>query len=105
VVLGDVGAVAGNGCQNLGRHAPDSGGRRQHRSTDVALPLSQDGDKAVAVERQGQRTAQIGIVKGRRLAVDQQIGAGIARHQLADRLRRLALDVLHQRHRDLVGKG
>ena len=104
-VLRHLGAIAGNCCKKIGRHTPHASRWRQHRPADIALTLGEDINEAFAIERQRQCAPQIGIVEGRRLAVDQQIGAGIGRNEIASRLRRLLLHILQQRHRDLVGKG
>ena len=87
------------------RHTPNPGRRRQHRPADIALSLAENVNEALAVERQGQRAPLIGIVEGRRLAVDQQISTGIGRDQITNSLRRLLFHVLEERDCDLVGKG
>jgi hypothetical protein len=104
-VLLHIGVVAGHRLQQLRRHAPDPGGRRLHRPADVALTLREDVDKGSAVEAQHHRPLDFRIVEGRLVAVDDQVGTGIARRQVADRLGRLALDVLEQRDRDLEREG
>jgi hypothetical protein len=46
-----------------------------------------------------------GLSKGGLSRLNDQVGTGIARRQVADRLGRLALDVLEQRDRDLEREG
>ena len=46
-----------------------------------------------------------GIVEWRHVAVDDEVGADVGRRDLADRLRRLCLDVLQQRDRHLGREG
>jgi hypothetical protein len=51
----------------------------------------------LAIEAQRHRPAQFEIVERRHGAVDNQVAAVVVHHHVADRLRRLALDVLQQR--------
>jgi hypothetical protein len=69
------------------------------------VTLGENIDEALAVERQCQGPPQIRIVERRRLAVDQEIGTGIGRCEVANGLRRLLLDVLQERDHDFVRKG
>ena len=97
----DVGGIAGQRLQHLRRHAPLALGRRQHDAADVVLAVAQDVDEGLAVEGQRHRLADLGIVEGRGLRIDDQVGGDVGGRQLADRLRRLGLDVLEQRDRDV----
>ena len=104
-VLFDIGIVPDHGFENIRWHSPDPGWRRQHGAADLALPFEQDVDKALAVEGERQRPANIRVVKGRLVAIDDQVGADIGRPHFADCVGRLALDLLHKRYRHLVRKG
>src|SRR5712691_6072161 len=99
-VLPDLGTVARQCPQYVGWHPPDAFRRWLHGRADIAVALGEDVDKALAVERQGHRPADLRALEWWCVAVDDQIGALVRRRQLAERLRRLLLDVLHQRHGD-----
>src|SRR6202011_4336407 len=58
-----------------------------------------DVDKRLAVKAQRHRPAQLRVVEGGGGRVDEQSTRYVGRHDLADRLRRLALDILQQRYR------
>src|SRR6266436_5089057 len=60
---------------------------RQHDPADLALPLAQDVDEGLAVQRQHQSSAEIGIVKWRRGVVDDQGAAASRGRSLANHLR------------------
>src|SRR5207248_2955328 len=49
--------------------------------------------------------ANFRVVEGWRLTIDEQVYCDRRRRQLANRVWRLALDVAHRLHRDLVRKG
>ena len=100
----DIGAIARQGHENFGRQPPQAGGRRLHRPVYVALALGNDVEKALAVDRQLHRPADVRIVEGRSVAVDQQIECHRCRRHLADRIRRLALDVARRLQGDLIGE-
>ena len=104
-VLLDIGTVSRQSLQHVSRKAPLARRQGLHRAADIALPLGQNVDEGFAVERVGQGLAQIRVVEGRVVAVHDQIGAGVARCQLADRLRRLVLHILQHRDRHLERKG
>ena len=76
---------------------PSGGG--QHDAADVVLAAAQDVDEGLAIERERQGLADLRIVEGRGRGIDDQIVGDVGRHQLADGLRRLRLDVLEQRDR------
>ena len=101
----DIGTVARQVRQHLRRQAPRPGGRRQHDAADIALSLLHDVDEGLAVEAQCHRPADLRVVEGRDLAVDDQGSVGVERRHLADRLRRLGLEILQERDRDIVGPG
>jgi hypothetical protein len=61
-VLGDVGAVAGNGRENIGRYAPAPRRRRQHRPADVALPFARMSIKLLRSSVSARRRS--GLSKG-----------------------------------------
>src|ERR1700738_5273362 len=90
----DIGVVARQSLQHLQRQAPYSGGRGQHGAADITLSFVEDVDERLAVEAQRHGPPDLRVVEGRDLAVDDQVSAGVERRGLADRLRRLALDVL-----------
>src|SRR6516164_5201974 len=92
-VLLYIGTVAGQGLEHGRRHSPHPLRRRLHGSADVAMPFGEDVDKRLAVQAQRQRPPHFGIVERQGIAIDDQIGAGVRRYELADRLWRLALDV------------
>src|SRR6266478_4048134 len=73
--------------------------RRQHDAADIALSLGDDVDEGLAVEAQRHGPAQVRVVKGRRIRVDDQVTADIRRVQLAKSLRRLICYVPRQRYR------
>ena len=98
-VLRNVGLVAGQGAQHIRWHAPNAFRRRLHDAADAALALGEDIEKGLAVEAEGHRPPQLGFVERCDVAVDHQVAADIRRIELADRLRRLVLDVAGQRHR------
>src|SRR5205823_14996396 len=97
-VLGDVGIVARQLVQHLGRHAPDALRRSEQRSTYGTLALRERVEEGLAIERQRHRPPQLGTVEGRDLAIDDYIALDVRRHQIARRLRYLGLDVLQHRH-------
>ena len=72
-------------------HTPSGGGCID--AADIALAFADDVDEGLAVEAQRHRPPHLRVVEGRHVAVDDQVAADIGRDQLADRLRRLALDV------------
>src|SRR6516165_2357707 len=96
----DIGAVARQGRQHLGRHAPQPLGRRLHWAADRALSLAHDVDECLAVQGQRHRAPQLGFVEGWRAAIDDQVAAAIHQVIVADRFRHLSLDVLELRDRD-----
>ena len=55
---------------------------------------------ALRSSAQRHRPAEIGVVEGRLIAVDDQVAADVGCRHVADRLRRLALDILQLRDRD-----
>src|SRR5436305_1506321 len=63
------------------------------------MPLGQDVDEALAVEREGHGLANLGSIEWRRGAVDDQVGALVRRFQIADRIRCFLLYLPHQRRR------
>ena len=69
-------------------------------AADGPLALGQDVDEGLAIEAQRHRPAQVEIVERWHGAVDDQIAAVVVHDDIADRLRRLALDVLQQRDPD-----
>lgn len=71
-----------------------------HDCADVALAGGDDADERLAVEAQRHRPPQVRVVEGRRVAVDDHIAAVVGRKYLADRLRRLLLDVRQLRECD-----
>ena len=58
-ILLHVGPVARHGREHLRRHAPDALGRRQHRAADIALPLGENVDEGLAVERERHGPPQV----------------------------------------------
>ena len=70
--LGDV-AVARQRFQHLRRHAPHAIRSRQHGAARFGLAFAQDVDEGLAVEGQRRRAADLGIVEGWRLGVDDQV--------------------------------
>ena len=48
----DVGAVARDRFQHFLRHRPQSAGGRKHGAADIGLPLEQDLDERLAIQRQ-----------------------------------------------------
>ena len=100
-----VGAIAWQGLENFGRQAPKPGGRRLHRPADVPLALGENIDEAFAIDRQLHCPANFRVAEGWRLTIDEQVYCDRRLRQLADRVGRLAFDVAHRLHRDLVGKG
>jgi hypothetical protein len=65
-----------------------------HGPADVALAVADDVDERPAVKAQHHGPSHIRVVKGRRIAVDDQVAADPARGHLADRTGLLARDVL-----------
>src|SRR5215472_9833849 len=104
-VLLHVGVVTRYRLQQLRWHAPDAFRGWQHCAADLCLPLTQYVDKRFAVQCQRHRAPEIHIVEGRHVAVDQEIAAAVRRPELADRVRRLALDIFQQRDAHDVGPG
>jgi hypothetical protein len=79
--------------------------RHPRRATIIQTPRRQILILIVAAfpsrsPRYSHRAADVRVVEGRCIAVDDQVRALICRRQLADYIGRLALDVLHQRHVD-----
>ena len=99
-VLADIRTIAGQRVQHLRRHAPQPVRRRLHGAADVALAAGDDLDKRLAVEAQRHCPAQIGIVKGWLVAVDDQVAIDVRGKHLANRVRRLVLDILQLRDGD-----
>ena len=66
--------------------------------------LVDDVDERLAVERQRHRPPQFGIVERRLVQVDQHRARHVADIHLADRLRRLLLEVLQRRDRHAVAR-
>src|SRR5262249_41034737 len=92
-------AVARNRREQVGRHAPHSLRRRQHRAAGITLPLENDIDHRLAVDRQSHRFAQLDVAERRVFAVNDEIDADVDRSNLADRAWILPLDVGNQRLR------
>src|SRR5215813_13497701 len=93
----DVGVVARQSLHLVGRHTPKAVRRRLQHSADLALALGDRVDKGLAVNAEGHGTPELRIVERRLLVIDEQMPVdALARVQLADRLRHLAFDVLHQ---------
>src|SRR5256885_16270596 len=67
----DIGVIAGQGLQHLGRHAPLSARRRLQHTADVTLALPNNVDERFAVDRQRHGLAQFKIIEWRRVTVDQ----------------------------------
>jgi hypothetical protein len=59
--------------QNLWRRSPESFRQRLHDATDVALSFTNDVDKRLPVQAECHRPPQIGVVKGRDVAIDDQV--------------------------------
>jgi len=90
--------------QDLRRQTPAARRWWHHRAADRALAVAGDVDKRLAVEAQRHRSPQIGVVERRLGGIDDQLARDVPRHRLADRLRRLTLQLLHQRQRqDALG--
>ena len=66
----DVGVIARGRRQAIGRHAPQPFRGRQHGSADIPLPPTKHVDEGSAAQAQRHRPAEIGIIKRRRVAVD-----------------------------------
>jgi len=96
----DVGAVARQLLDHLGRHAPDAFGRRLHDPANRALPVDDDVDKRLPVDCQRHRPPQFRVVEGWRLPVDDHVPRDVSHEHVANRVRQLVLDVLQLRHRD-----
>ena len=79
-------------------HAPDAVRGGQHGATERALALVLDIVEGFAVDRERQRTPDVGVIEWRDVAVDDQVGTDIGAPHLALQLRRLALQVAQQRH-------
>src|SRR5215472_7653261 len=93
----DVGVVARQSLHLVGRHTPKAVRRRLQHSADLALALGDRVDKGLAVNAEGHGTPELRIVERRLLVIDEQMPVdALAGVQLADHLRHLALDVLHQ---------
>src|SRR5437899_5577432 len=101
----NIGVIAGQRLQHLRRHTPQSFGRGLHGPADVALPFGDDVDERRTVQTERHRLSQIRVVEGRHVPVDDQAAADAERHQLADRLRHLALYVPEQRHLQAIEEG
>jgi hypothetical protein len=95
-VPGHVGAVAGQGPEHLRRHPPDAFRGRLHRTADVALPQGEDVDKGLVIDTERHRPPQLGAVERGLRAVDEQSARQVGREHVADRLRRLALQIPQQ---------
>src|ERR1700730_1667324 len=84
-----VPAVTGvSGRRHPSRLLTPASPRKRGKPAKLTVPY-----KGLAVQRQRQRPAHLGIVEGWGITVDDQIGVGIRGPQLANRLRRLALDI------------
>ena len=90
---GNIGAVAGQGGEHVFRHAPNPLGLRQERAAHIGLALKQNIDERFAIDGQRHRAAQIGVIKRRLVAVDDQVEPDIGWRRHADRFRRLLQDV------------
>ena len=77
--------------------------RRYHSGADIALTVLQDAYKGFAVQAERHRPPHIAVMEWLLGSVDQQIAAYVLRHQFADRLGCLRLDVFHQRGRQRIG--
>src|SRR5713101_2655082 len=104
-VILDIGVIAGQRLQHLRRHTPQAFWRGLHGPADVALPFGDDVDERRTVQTERHRLPQIRFVEGRHIPVDDQAAADAERHQLADRLRHLALQVPEQRHLEAIEEG
>ena len=71
----------------------------------IRIAFEHDVDERLAVERQRDRAAHLGIVERRALAVDDQVGGDVGLLEHAHRVGRLRLHVLQQRDRDLGREG
>src|SRR5262249_426084 len=98
-------AVPTNRPEQLGRPPPPPLRRRQHRAAGITLPLENDIDHRLAVDRQSHRFAQLDVVERRVFAVNDEIDADVDRSNLADRARILPLDVGNQRLRHFGWEG
>ena len=70
-----------------------------HDAADIAFAFGDDVEESLAVQAERHRAPQFGVIERRLVAIDDQVTADIGRVKLADRLRRLARQVLGQRHR------
>src|SRR6516225_6114335 len=96
----DVGVIARQFLHLVRRHAPKPVGWRLHHPADLALALGDRVDKGLAVDAQRHCAPELRIVERRLLVIDEQMPVdALAGVHLADRLRHLALDVLHQWNR------
>ena len=82
--------------QHLRRHAPRARRRRHHRPADRTIAVADNVDKSLAVERQRHRAAQVRVVERRLVAIDEHLPRNVPRYHLANRLRGVALQFLHQ---------
>src|SRR4029077_16589617 len=78
-VLGHIGAITGQRVQDLGWHAPHTFRWRQHDAPDIALSFGDDVDEGLAVEAQRHRPAQVRVIEGCRIRVDDQVAPDIRR--------------------------
>ena len=99
-VFGDIRIVPRKRHQYLRRHAPKPLRQGLHDAADLALPLVDDLIERVAVQAQGHRPPQLGLVEWRGGRVDQHIAGYIGNIHFTDRLRRLRLDIFELRDRD-----
>src|SRR5450631_1489374 len=70
------------------------------------MPLGNNIDESLTVDAQRHRTPQVEVIERRLVAVDEYMAVdATGRRQLAHRVWHLALDILQERHRELVRKG
>src|SRR6202022_788162 len=79
--------------------------RRQHDPTDITLSFGDDVDEGLAIKAQRHRPSQFGLIKGPCTRVDDHRAVDVCCRYLADRLRRLALEILQGGDRHPIGRG
>jgi len=77
-VLCDIGAIARQLGQTVGRQAPLPGGRRLHRAVDSGRYPRRGLEERLAIDRQLHRATDFGVAEGRLVAVDEKPRPGSA---------------------------